>query len=129
MSDEKDLVTITRGADKEFFINLTISTNGQPAKAFPLDSPPTKVQVRIPQEDGGVLRLELGPSVIVDDAPGGRLKIVMTEAQTLLLLVSPDDLQDIEVQVVQDIPTAGTTKFFCFNGVLLVKGQKFPETP
>ena len=124
---DSNLVTITRGADKNFFINLTISEDGQPAKAFPLATPPTKVQVRFPKEDGTVLRLELSAKVVVDDAPGGRLEIKMDEADTLLLLPSPDDLQDIEVQVVQDIPEAGTTKFFLFEGVLKVKEQRFPE--
>jgi len=121
-------VTITQGADKEFSIDLTVSEDGKPPKAFKLEASPTKIQVRFPQENGSVLRLELGGGVTVEDADGGRIKVTLTEAQSALLLVS-DDLQSIEVQVVQDIPVVGTTKFFCFENVLKVKGQKFPETP
>jgi len=118
-------VTITQGADKTFFINLTVSEDGQPAKAFKLEADPTSIQVRFPT-DSDVLRLEKGPKVVVDDADGGRLKIIMPETDTEQLKAT-EELQDIEVKVVQEIPAAETTTIFLFPGVLTVNAQRFPE--
>jgi len=123
---------VKQGADAEFTIGLTQSKDGGPEQVFVLTPIPTKLELSMPKSDGGTLRLNLAgvPSgTFVEDADGGIVKVKMDEDTTNLLKgFDPDSIefQNMELEIVQDIPEADTTTIFDLSDALSVAVRRFP---
>lgn len=111
---EKNLIELIKGEDKEFVVRIVRSDTEEP---FDLTGV-AEIKARFKKADGTALeKLYTATEVVIVSALGGKIKVILSDADTVLL--EEREQQDVEIEIFR----AGITTIVQLLKVLSVRSR------